>query len=302
MSGRALWALPLLAMASCQPSFDDRESLVTGPRILAVRGDPAESSPGQGVSYEALVVTPEGASEGADLRWAFCAAPKLLTENNVVSADCLGGAARPIEGALARVTATTPADACALFGPDTPPGGLRPRDPDATGGFYQPVRVFALGAAAFGLERVTCNLPNAPLDAAVELAERYIPNRNPKLLPLRAAVGGAETPLDALPAGRGAHLEVGWSAEDAEPFLAFDPRTQAIVHRREALRVSWFATAGAFERDVTGRAEEDAATAASNVWTAPEEPGPVFLWIVLRDSRGGVDFAAYTLEVAAPVP
>lgn len=282
---------------ACRPSSDDRESLVTGPRILAVRAEPAESLPLGSVSYRALVVTPEGDVDGGVFEWAFCASPKPLTENNSVSASCLGEAVRPIEGAGLSVVTTTPGDACALFGPDTPPGDFRPRDPDDTGGFYQPIRFSALGRTAFGLGRITCNLPNAPLDVAVELAARYVPNRNPKALPLRATLDGENIALSALPAGRAVRFELEWSPEDTERFVAFDPKRQTLVLRREAMRVSWYATAGTFESDVTGRAEEDEGTVASNVWTAPDEPGKVFLWIVLRDSRGGIDFARYDLGV-----
>lgn len=292
-----VFLLVLVAITGCRPSFDDRESLVTGPRILAVRAEPPEALPGESVSYRALIVTPEGVAEGATVRWAFCAAPKPLTENNSVTAECLGDAVRPIEGTSESVMATTPTDACQLFGPDTPPGDLRPRDPDETGGFYQPVRLQALGETAFTLERIRCNLPNAPLDVAVELGERYVPNRNPTLLPLRAFVDNEEVALDALPAGRNVRFEIGWTADDVEAFVAFDPVKQGLVNRREGMRVFWYATGGAFANDVTGRAEEDAETTASNVWTAPAESRAVTLWVVLRDSRGGMDFATNAIEL-----
>jgi hypothetical protein len=287
-----------LAAAGCAPEFEERESLVTGPRILAVRGDPPESKPGESASYTALLATPDGPPEGASVRWAFCAAPKPLTENNAVSAECLRGAVRPI-GTASSVTAVTPPDACALFGPDTPPGDFRPRDPDITGGFYQPVRAEALERVAFGMERIGCNLPNAPLEAAVELAERYVPNRNPSLRPLTATVDGAAVPLDRLPAGADVLFEVGWKGEDFEEYPAFDPGSQTIVDRREALRAFWYATAGEFESDVTGRSEEETQTSTSNRWRAPALGARVFLWLVLRDSRGGTAFTTHELTIAA---
>jgi hypothetical protein len=63
------------------------------------------------------------------------------------------------------------------------------------------------------------------------------------------------------------------------------------------MSVSWFATDGTFEADRTGRGEEDEISAAPNRWTAPDQPGPVHLWIVLRDSRGGTAWAEEVLEV-----
>ncbi|MDC0740453.1 hypothetical protein [Polyangium mundeleinium] len=300
MKGSISWATMFLVVAGCLPAEAERESLVTGPRILAVRSEPPESKPGASVVYKALVVTPDGELQGTAVRWAFCAAPKPFTENSPISAACLEGAVRPIVGTTVSVTAPTPTDTCSLFGPETPPGDFRPRDPDGTGGFYQPVRVEATGQTAFVLERITCNLPNAPLDVAVEFAERRALNRNPTLVPLRAFVNGAPASLDALPAGGDVRFEVGWSAYDAEAYPAFDPRKQALVDQREALRVSWYATAGAFESDVTGRASEDLAPTVSNGWRAPDEPSRVFVWLVLRDGRGGTDFARYTLDVKSP--
>jgi hypothetical protein len=293
------WAVALLA-AGCTPDFDDRESIMKGPRILAVRGDPPEVRPGESATYTALLAGPDGTLDGAGTQWAFCAAPMPLTENGPVSSACLGDAVRPLGDAAPSVSAATPADACALFGPDTPPGDFRPRDPDSTGGFYQPVRVEALGRVAFGLERITCNLPNAPLEAAVELAQRYHANKNPALLPLVATVRGAPVALDGIPAGEDVRFEVGWKGEDAEGFPAFDPKLQAVIDRREALRVFWYATAGAFQTDVTGRSEAETETSVSNAWRAPAQATRVFLWLVLRDSRGGVDFASYELSVGAP--
>ncbi len=73
--------------------------------------------------------------------------------------------------------------------------------------------------------------------------------------------------------------------------------TLTLDMQRESLRVSWFATGGAFAHDVTGRAQTDTETFTQNVWTAPESPGPVYLWAVLRDDRGGVDFAAAEIDV-----
>ncbi len=94
-------------------------------------------------------------------------------------------------------------------------------------------------------------------------------------------------PLDS----RGARvtLRATWRPEDAERYVAFDPRAQLVVPRREAMRVSWYATGGVFEHDRTGRDEADLATTSDNTWTAPDA-AKATLWAVLRDSRGGVGF------------
>jgi hypothetical protein len=159
------------------------------------------------------------------------------------------------------------------------------------------VRLEALGETAFVLERIRCNLPNAPLEIAVKLAKQYVPNRNPKLLPIQALVNGIPGSLDGLPAGEPIRFQMGWTAEDAETFLAFDPASQTLIQRREALRLFWYATSGTFAHDVTGRAADDNDTTTTNVWYAPNDSGAVFLWVVVRDNRGGMDFAAYTLSI-----
>lgn len=292
---RLSWAWVVFLCWSCRPQFEERASLITQPRILAVRAEPPESARGENVTYSALVATPEGTDTTGPLQWAFCAAPKPLTENASVSTACLGNAVRPLDDGASSITVATPLDACQLFGPDTPPGDFRPRDADETGGYYQPLRVQALGQTAFAFERITCNLSNAPLEVAVKLTKQYVPNRNPHLLSLRAFVDGQSQNLDALPAGSEVHFEIAWNSEDAETFVMFDPEAQQLVSRREAMRAFWYTTRGVFGQDVTGREENDTEVTAGNVWRAPDEPGEVYLWLVLRDSRGGMDFGAYAV-------
>jgi hypothetical protein len=291
-----LLTLPAAALG-CVPVVGDPVSLVTGQRLLAVRGDPPEVAPGATVSYRALVASPAGTVADPLLAWAFCAAPTPLTDNDPVSPACLGSAVLPIAGPAPTASAATPNDACSLFGPDPPPGSLRPHDPDATGGFYQPVRVELGALRAFYGERVPCPLPDAPTAASVALAQGYVDNRNPALLPLAASAGGKGIALDRIPAGSAVQLTTGWGAADAEMYLMYDPATAEVVTRREALSVSWFATGGAFAAEVTGSAEDDPATTTATTWTAPADPGVVHAWLVLRDSRGGVDFAAYDITV-----
>ena len=73
--------------------------------------------------------------------------------------------------------------------------------------------------------------------------------------------------------------------------------SQTVAPRRESMRVSWFSTAGTFDADRTGRTEAETETRTANGWLAPPAPGPATIWIVLRDSRGGVDFATYPVTI-----
>lgn len=83
-----------------------------------------------------------------------------------------------------------------------------------------------------------------------------------------------------------------------EEYVYLDPAQGTLVDRRESMRVSWFATAGEFDDDHTGRLEEEYATTSSdNPWRAPATAGPISMWVVLRDDRGGVDFHSFQVQV-----
>jgi hypothetical protein len=57
----------------------------------------------------------------------------------------------------------------------------------------------------------------------------------------------------------------------------------------ENLRYSWFATAGDFSDELTGGPTDIFGNEPllRTKWTAPAEVGPVRLWLVVRDERGG---------------
>jgi hypothetical protein len=270
--------------------------MVSDLRILAVKAEPPEALPGDPTTYTALVAGPDGAVPNPAVNWGFCNERKPLTENNVVSAVCLDGRMIQAVGEGPSVTAPLPSQACLLFGPDTPPPAqgeppLRPRDPDVTGGYYQPVAVAFQTRAAFALERIRCNLANAPSEAVGFYDAHYTNNRNPALQVMTPAAGST------VPSGSRVRLLAQWTTESAERYPVFNLETQRIEDRREALRISWYATAGSFEHDRTGRPEADPATTTENVWTAPVQAGVVHFWFVLRDSRGGLDYAALDLRV-----
>jgi hypothetical protein len=314
MTTRRLLIVSALACAACKPDLGAPASDVEDARIIGVRIDPPEAAPGATVSMEVLAVSPQGrlALPNEGIAWALCNAPKPPAENNVVSSACsvtlTGLESLPVSGPLVQVP--IPIKACSLHGPDTPPTKpgeppIRPRDPDRTGGYYQPVAVQLIGLPeqpmAFGLTRLSCNLPGVALDVAQEFGKRYKPNVNPKLAaltidgtPVTAAPGGA---TQGIPAGRSYRLDASWTPESRESFPVYDQATQKIVDRFEQLTVSWFATQGELDRDRTGRTQIESESVVSNVWLAPVTPGPVTLWLVLRDDRGGLDFAEYHLDV-----
>ena len=328
------WLL-LVLVSACRPEVGAPISSISGPAILAVKGDPAEVDPKAAdptVHYEALAVDSNGRVPNADitspLHWSMCDQPKPPTESNSVSVACLDQTALPgiVGDSPTSYSAPASPDACMTFGPLTPPAAegqppIRPRDPDVTGGYYLPVRVGLLvpedlrrvGMAtddsliAFQLQRIYCGLANAPSPAIREYGTNYKLNQNPVIASLTLQAPGSAPvvvpPLAAgaapfpVAAGQTVTLTASWPADSVENFPAWDVLQRELVYHNEAMRVSWYVTAGSFEHDITGRSESETETFAENTWT-PGAPGPVHLWIVLHDSRGGTDFAAYDLDVA----
>ena len=292
---RAHLVLALL-LPACEPDLGERESRITTPRILGIRGEPAEAKAGEAVAYTLLVASPEGPIVTPLASWAWCATPKSLLENGAVSRACSGSGVRPIAEGPPSVETPIPADACALFGPEVTSADLRPRDADITGGFYQPLRVtlFATGVGvAFGLQRVRCALSGVSAAETGELSTRYVQNVNPVLSFFGGSVAGAPVVLAEIPRGASVDLRVAW--ERTETYVVFDRSVGRVIERREAMRASWFSTRGDFGTDRTGRDEAELETFTDNTWTAPPEASTSHLFVVLRDARGGVAFGTYML-------
>jgi hypothetical protein len=281
--------IPILA--ACEPALDQRLDVIASPRILAITSSPAEVVAGAAASYTILAASPSGPLTTAP-SWDLCTAPKPPTDDDSVSTGCIDTQSALVAlGTGPTATATIPANACMQFGPDVPPGGFRPRDPDSTGGYYQPVRASADdidAGLAFGFTRITCNLPGVTAELLSEYLTEYVANQNPTLEPLALAQGDAPIAPAAVPASSAITLTAAWPAQAVESYLYYDPVSQTLITRREAMRVSWFTTAGAIAVDASAVGEGDDALTVSTTWTTPSTPGAVWLWLVLRDSRGGM--------------
>ena len=337
MKTQSIGILSLFVLfTACEPKVGSPLSLINGPAILAVKGEPAEADPRPGdatFQFEALAVDSDGrvpapaADISSPLLWAICTQPKPPTQSNSVSVACLDQNALPgVAGnSLDTYTALAPLESCTLFGPLTPPPvgdqpPIRPRDPDVTGGYYLPVRLSLAvpvdlrrpgmatedSIVGFQMQRIYCGLANAPGWAVVQYTQEYKLNQNPVIASLTLQESGSDAvevpPLSAggtpftVAGGKTVTLTANWPADSVENYPAWDVLTHTLPNHNEAMRVSWYATAGSFEHDITGRSEFENETFAQNTWT-PGTPGLVHLWVVLHDSRGGTDFAGYDLEV-----
>lgn len=278
--GLLRWPAICALLLACAPNGGPAPSRIDSPRVLAIQADPPEITPGQPVR---LQVTLAGITDAPSIEWAWCVTPKPPTENNVVDPACLGAGVTAIPAGGGAISAMIPADACRLFGPISPGPGLRPRDADVTGGYYQPVRVTAGEVVAIGLVRLRCGLPQAPLRATQRYAAEYLSNLNPVILAFDAPAS----------VGAGEVVDLRLEADAPEAFLRFDPGARALVDDAEILTVSWFTTAGALSADRTPMVDEQATVG----WRAPPGSGTVELFAVLRDSRGGVAVQRVLIDV-----
>lgn len=260
---------------------------MTATRLLAVTAEPPEAAPGAQVALRAWVASPDGPVADAGVRWVRCDVPPAFGASQALAPACLEAleAAARDAGAPAGPTATValPGDDCGRFGPDAPSAGLRPRDPDATGGYSHPVGVALPGdAPAFAALRLTCRPAGVSFEVAQAWAAAARPNTNPQV-EVSAAVGGAAAGWLALPAGAEVALAADWSATPEEAYALVLPGTLALGEAVERYDVAWYVTAGTLDR----------ARSASGQgrWRLPAEAGQGTLWAVVRDSRGGVGVA-----------
>ena len=295
---RTALAAPLLLLAACAPSLGEPAWLVTGPQILALVGDAPEVSPGGSTTYRALAVSPSGPLELSAATWAPCTSPLPLTETGTVAQACLGALPPAGQGAAAQLA--TSSDACAIFGPLPPSTGARPRDPDASGGYYQPMRLDgrAAGAAlAFAMERVLCPLAQASFAVASQYRATYAVNTNPRISSLAFIdLNGNSISETQISKNESAFLSLSWTADSNESFPALDEASLTLVEQQETMRVSWFATGGTLAASQSAAA--GGATSARVGWSAPAQSGTVYLWAVLRDSRGGQAWSQLLAQVS----
>lgn len=300
-----------LLLLSCVPEVGLPPSRVVAPRVIAVQAEPPELAPGERVRLRLWVATPSGpatAATLADASWDFCRAPKPPSEDNFVSPRCLQDptARLPIAATGPEVEAEVPAEACAWHGPQAPPSAPgepspRPRDADASSGYYQPLRVVTALVAqpTIAAVRIQCGLATAPPETAAAYRADYRPNQSPLLPRLAidladdatgAGLGEAPSPGPiVVPVARELHLSLQLPLGSAEDYLRFDLATQALQSDREVLRVSWFATAGALAESVSAVTDRGSAgLLAGTLFQPGSQAGPAWLWAVLRDSRGAV--------------
>jgi hypothetical protein len=327
-----MWSLLFF---SCTEPLPDKTPYVSEARVLAVAASPAETVPGDAVEVSALYADSSGPLDEVPISWSFCVVPRPLDVRGPVSETCLDPTSSDLApiGDGASIDTKLPDDGCSLFGPNPPPSadGVsagRPADPDITGGFYQPIVGFEDDApSVVAAERIRCGLANVSQETAAAWNSAYHSNMAPRIAAFDAN-GTDGTKGASVAAGTDVTLWVAWDecpvdpvcgdaicsagedllscAEDcndpvgcggAESYVVYDPATSELVTRREAISATWFTTGGTLAEARNGVDGESTTTSVENTWTAPATSGDAWIFVVLRDERGGVVYGSYPISV-----
>jgi hypothetical protein len=297
---RALLAA-LLVPCACI-SLDDfpSESIVTGPRVLAVVTDPPEVTPGSSLSVSPLVVD----ADDVEIEYRICGTfdgpfggAQFGERDNE---DC--GDRALIRGS--GPTWTIPAETLQAFWDNADHAET------ILGGTLSPETIDAIrnSVGVPLLIEITIQADGRELHATkrVLLSENPTPHTNPpppqfeygrrelNVDPNQPWTCAAAQPLTAKPR---AQIELAPAVKDGteawvEPYRVINSRGE-LEERTERAFYSWFATGGHFESHLTR------APLRNQIWTAPERLGRFRLWIVVRDGHGGASACGFDVRVGS---
>jgi hypothetical protein len=254
------WLLLVGLLAACDDEGEAPSYLITGPRLLAVQAEPPAVTLGGRATLRALVVDGEARQAAPSMAWRVCS-PWIAVQDP--DRDCVGADALPLTTATDGSAVLDTAVAAAHFGA----GGV----PAPTGCEMVPVMVIA--TADFGDLRLV-----ARKEVRVRAAER----RNP---------GIARVTLDGAPAERfapGRQYVIG-----AAPVAELEDRRctgdDAPGRPFEDVRFHVYVDGGELSNPHLDVEYEDDGTKVEEVerYTAPDDRGPVTMWVVAIDGDGG---------------
>jgi hypothetical protein len=294
-AGVAIGLVVASFVGGCSNNFDPASYLAPGSlRVLGVIADPAEAAPK--ATSTLTVITPDLPTTPT-YAWVVCTQPPLPGSSTIdplcLEAD-MGNFLVPVAGNGPSTVVTMPASAS----PKTL--GV----PDATGGFYIPVKVRAtMGAqtldTVYGLRLALPGLEP--------------PNHNPQI----ASASLVEEPLDAAPmnvtelstdpaaptpvaVGSQPTLRLTLTSDSFEvyPQITGTPPHTQITMTKEQPRFFWYADAGIFTNDITGADMPDTQLKLDDSKHHPPRVGDrINVIVVVRDGRGGTAFTHRHLVV-----
>jgi hypothetical protein len=322
---RRILLLAAAALAACNTGFEPQYR-VRDVRILAISSQAQGSSsadvhPGDTLVLRALVANPLGRS-GLTVDWLAClpqpseAASPCLDDANLADPARLAAGVGTIPGVVSLGSSTTAQldpsfTASVLFPvPGTPDVlaalgfviGLAQQNTTIECRLYSPLVVVAV-ASAGGVRSVSYKqvpiLPPAAMIPATVDGQRYLWNLNPFLGDVRlapvdedACLGGTSIRAPPFPAGE--TVICGFPGPGS--YGAFNicepgqPPSQrgATIATTEAMDWQWYVTEGEFPDSGNGVGD---ARGVHVKFRRP--PGQFTLWSIVRDGRGGTDWAEF---------
>ncbi|MCA9608437.1 MAG: hypothetical protein KC619_22675 [Myxococcales bacterium] len=280
----------VLLLLGCEGTPFDTPSIVLGPRVLGAVAEPPEVAPGA----ELTMAIATAMAEGATVEWSADTSPNALA----ASAGQQLFEARdpvPLPGGVLDGSATQAAvdELLALVADapaNTPESVVRIVYEEV--GLVLTVQFVVRDAGgvviAEGFKRVgvvpsprTTNPPPPRFSVGDRAASARLGD------PTRCAPEGA--PLEAR---AGETIVLAPEPDEAwlETYPALDLEGRTIEGVENAY-YSWFATDGAFQFAVTRAPEREVE------WTAPDTPGEVTFWLVVRDGHFGTSWCTATVAV-----
>lgn len=304
---RLIVALLALNLVACEDAGFERSEEITKLRVLAIQVDPPELGPGDTGDVQALVVDPEGrdvayvwelcvVDDGPDAEYACALDEEGETLGVTLSSDAT--AQIPYD-TIAGFTGGIAALCASLETIDLPEFATFPA---CDRGFPVTLRLTATVGDGQGANREVAVKRVLLLREDIETEQ----NTNPTLSGLlvdgapvafggQAVVAPGEEPLA---------LQAVVAEDQAEQYEDDDEEDG---QNDEVLALRWFSTAGRIDRTQTFYARDGVPMVelqANEIdftkGIAVNSGTDVQMWLVLRDDRGGVDFAQFSLAVPAP--
>ena len=274
-------------------------------RVLGVAAEPPEIRPGEGVRLEVLWADPEGDGRTVSFAWIGCAgllkAPMGLESCEMLLPPQVAAAE---DGGDVLDIPFTPENLL-----DYAPEGMTFMKATfillmCAGGELPAADEYESIGAVTDISTLCEGGDGLSAYKTVTISESEDPQRNPEIETLTvdgeellpADQGGLGTAHCTKADGCGAEIELSLNLTK-ESFQTFETvKGGETITADERLFVSWFVTDGDVETSSLGSETDDPTGPIENTWT-PENPGTHTLYAAAHDSRGGVSWKIYEVEV-----
>lgn len=317
---RPLLALSALVASGCNDQNLSQPWQLDRVRVLAVRAEPAEARPGETVSFEALYYVPDGGSIGLAL-WFACLPSGADDFGCQLDSSALEGLEGLDDLDLKSLTPEEQAELyqrlidAGLIGAEPLIAPTWTTPADALEGLSEQERLEGVSAIvnitaipATGDEDATEQPADTELAyKRLPISEAATPNHNPTLTGLM---------VDGEVLAAGSRVERIWGQDvQIEPLLS-DDSLETYVYRTEAGEdedreeepfVTWYTEEGSFDQpfglypymEVAWTPPAPKAVTGSAPYTS-DEVREVEVIAVIRDRRGGMDWANLTIVLSSP--